>query len=207
MNYFDLIGYLSGIVIVISFMTTSLVRKQVYGFLGFIFLAFYAVIIEAWPFAAISFFIAIWHMFRIFGMLFTPDDFHLSKIKDEGEYILAFFDYYENDIRRIFPDFQFNVDYQRHVWLVLRNMVVAGVVVGSEQENSFMVEMDYVIPQYRDLKIGKFLFRKNSSFFAQEQRYTRFVARTHNEKHKKYLLKMGFQPIEDGADLVYIKPL
>lgn len=207
MEYIDLIGYVSGIIIIVSFMSTSLVQKHVLGFIGFSILLTYAVFIESWPFIAIGLFVSIWYLYRGFGLLFRSDDFRLLKISDEGEYMSSFFEYYEHDIKRFFPDFVFQVDYQRHVWLVLRNMVVAGVVVGCEHENSFEVEMDYVIPQYRDSKIGKFLFRKNSVFFAREHQYTRFVARTSNVKHRKYLLKMGFHQVENGSELVYVKPL
>lgn len=207
MEYIDLIGFFGGAVILISVMMTSFVRKKIIGVSGSMLFLLYGVLAHLWPVALLGGALALVYLYQLYEVYFNSNDFRLLKTDDRGEYLNVFFDFYENDIRRYFPDFDFDVDYRRRVWLVLRNMVVVGIVIGSEEDNSFLVEMDYAIPQYRDFKIGRFLFRKNSEFFANEPEYKQFIARTGNEQHKKYLLRMGFHPVEDKGAVVYVKPL
>ncbi|MBN2540129.1 MAG: hypothetical protein JXB08_01240, partial [Bacilli bacterium] len=53
------------------------------------------------------------------------------------------------------------------------------------------IDLDYVVPNYRDFKIGRYIFTKQKALFL-ERGYKKLIACARNSKHKKYLQRMGF---------------
>jgi hypothetical protein len=77
-------------------------------------------------------------------------------------------------------------------------MAVAGIFIAHRQEvNSLMVTLDYVIPEYRDFKNGKFVFLSLRNQFIEDG-ISKIIARSQTEKHKKYLMKNGFVQTDDN---------
>ena len=73
---------------------------------------------------------------------------------------------------------------------MLRNSVPAGLVCAKNiDSNTVFVNLDYVIPGYRDFKIGKYVYRK----FFRENIIRKIFTYPGNKTHNKYLRKMGFQ--------------
>jgi hypothetical protein len=82
-------------------------------------------------------------------------------------------------------------------FFILRNMLPAGIFVCSKHnEKTLKIELDYVVPEFQDFKIGNFVFETQKQYFL-EQGYSRFIFTTQNKKHMNYLRKMGF--IEDSS--------
>lgn len=74
----------------------------------------------------------------------------------------------------------------------------AGLFVGKRQdEDTLEIELDYVIPSYRDFKMGSYLFEHKKDFFL-DRGYRRLVTYTDQPVHARYLKKMGFR--EDACD-------
>jgi hypothetical protein len=59
-----------------------------------------------------------------------------------------------------------------------------------------IVDLDFVIPQYRDFKIGRYLFRDHKDLFL-DHGIRRIRSEPGNEKHVKYLQEMGFRSDEE----------
>ena len=90
---------------------------------------------------------------------------------------------------------------------ILRNMTTAGVFVANKvDDDTLEIGLDYAIPQYRDFKLGNFLFESQKAFFL-DQGYTRFIAKSMNPKHTHYLLKMGFVETLVESETVYVKTI
>ncbi len=68
----------------------------------------------------------------------------------------------------------------------------AGIFVCNEFDtHTLEIAFDYVIPMYRDFKMGYFVFEKQKLYFLGKG-YNRFVVFTENIDHMNYLKKMGF---------------
>ena len=75
---------------------------------------------------------------------------------------------------------------------VLRDLVPAGLFIGERgEQGEFRVFLDFVIPSYRDFKIGQYLYHQ-SQFF-QQHRIRKLTSTPQNGDHAKYLKRMGFQ--------------
>ncbi|MDA3867410.1 MAG: hypothetical protein PF489_11775 [Salinivirgaceae bacterium] len=205
MELVELIGYLASVLIMVSMMTISIMKGRVITILGGLLFIAYGLYIESQPVAVLNAFIVLFNLYYMYRYVFHYDDFKLLEITAKGNYSDEFFQFFEHDIKRFFPTFKFEVDYERKVFLILKNMIVSGMLVGYEREGSFIIEMDYAIPKYRDFKLGRYLYQQTPEVFTTS--YTQFVAETENAAHKKYLLKMGFHPVEEMGSTYYVKLL
>ena len=67
------------------------------------------------------------------------------------------------------------------------------------QKDSLFIELDFVIPGYRDLKIGKYVYK---NIFNKTQA-SKLFSNPGNSKHEMYLRKMGFEKTELDDNPVY----
>ena len=64
----------------------------------------------------------------------------------------------------------------------------------------FQVDLDYAIPQYRDLKVGNYVF-SNKAIFSEADAPIKVYAIGETKKHISYLKKTGFEHL-DGKTYV-----
>jgi hypothetical protein len=104
----------------------------------------------------------------------------------------TFLNFYQDQINVYQPDFYSRFREDDLNIFVLRDMVPAGLLVGNlNKDGTLVVELDFVVPQYRDFKVGKFLFEENKTFF-NEEGIEQIVAKPGSQKHNEYLEEMGF---------------
>jgi hypothetical protein len=90
---------------------------------------------------------------------------------------------------------------------VLRDTVPAGLFIGEVLPNGdFNVTLDYVVPDYRDLKVAKFLLQDQVEFF-RELGVKRLISSAETDKHAKYLKQIGFipAPVTEERDIVFTR--
>ena len=73
-----------------------------------------------------------------------------------------------------------------------------GVLVGTRAADVFSIELDYVIPKYRDLAVGKFLFSH-----LKEEGIEMLTAPDGTRAYIDYMKKLGFAD-EDGILTKYL---
>ena len=104
-------------------------------------------------------------------------------------------DSYGDEIAKFLPDFSFRTSDDLKVYFVLRNLVPAGLFIAHLKEDCMLVDIDFVIPGYRDLRIGKFVYAQDYGLLKSEG--VRVVySKPGTQKHQEYLRKMGFQPFQ-----------
>jgi N-acetylglutamate synthase-like GNAT family acetyltransferase len=83
-------------------------------------------------------------------------------------------------------------------------MAVAGIFLAHrENGNILKVGLDYVIPEYRDHKNGKYVFHHLKDSFKDEG-FEKIITQGGTPKHLRYLRKLGFKETEQG---LYVKEL
>ena len=77
-------------------------------------------------------------------------------------------------------------------------MAVAGVFLAHRYNGSMLkVGLDYVVPEFRDFKNGRFVYFNLSMKFV-EAGFTKVLAGKSSTKHEKYLKKLGFFENSEG---------
>ena len=122
----------------------------------------------------------------------TMEYFRILNVRSNNKYLLAFLEFYGQDIEAFFPGFVYKPELNTQSFFILRDMAVAGVVLARDRgENELFVSLDFVIPQYRDFKLGKYLYESGSGFFPKSG-YRHVVLEPKSKKFEDYLKKMGF---------------
>jgi hypothetical protein len=119
------------------------------------------------------------------------DFFTFMEVKPTSDYLRTFVNFYKDDIAGIIPNFVHQAEDSQICFFILRNMVPAGVFIAKVEGEEAHIKLDYVIPNYRDFKVARFIFEENSSFFTQRG-IRRFVSEGGSNVHRRYLERMGF---------------
>ena len=187
----ELIGYLASGLVAVSLMMSSILRLRLLNLLGSIVFTVYGVLIHAYPVAVVNAFIVLINLYYLRGMLAAREYFRLLEVKPDSEYLGAFLDFYAEQVQHYFPGFRYEAMPELLTLFVLRDMVPAGLLIGEQRGDVLHVHLDFVIPQYRDVKIARCLYGENVEFF-RARGIAEIVSAPGSPAHAKYLRRMGF---------------
>ena len=184
-------GYAASVVVAISLMMSSIVKLRWLNLTGAAMFSSYGFIIGALPVGFLNLFIVVINVVYLVRMYRAKDDFRIMRWSGGDEFLSHFLEFHRAEIERFFPRLDYrNLD-GRSVFFLVRNSAPIGLLFGRSQEGgSFLIELDYVGPQYRDLKMGSFLYEKNDFF--RRQGYSALKAQATGSGHDAYLMRMGF---------------
>jgi GNAT superfamily N-acetyltransferase len=190
----ELIGYVASVLVAISLTMRSIVRLRVINLVGSVAFTVYGFLIAAYPVAAVNLFIACVNVYFLVGMARSSDFFDLIEIESGSSYVERFLAFYADEIRRFLPGFAPRAGEAPLAVFVLRNLVPAGLLLGYPREDGTLeVALDFVIPQFRDFKVGRYLFDERAAFFRQRG-IVAVESPRGSDAHEAYLKRMGFEP-------------
>ena len=70
----------------------------------------------------------------------------------------------------------------------------------EQSDRSFRIELDYVGPQFRDFRMGSFLYEQNDFF--RQRGYASLTSVANGGAHDEYLTRMGFS--RSGSEFVKV---
>lgn len=196
----QLLGYAASVLIATSLMMRSIVRLRIINLAGAATFSLYGFLIGAPPVAILNLMTATINVVQLVRLQRRREIFRILQIRANAPYLKYFLDFQADDIRRFFPAFHYDMPANEGSGLalyVLRDLVPAGVLLGKIRDGRLEVELDYVIPQYRDMKVGRFLFMDEAGFF-RGLGVREILSPADTEIHAKYLRRVGFTPAGDG---------
>ena len=195
---YELIGYLASILVAISLMMTSVLRLRVINMIGAITFTVYGLLIQAYPVAAVNVLIVGINIYHISRMYREREYFRVLEMQPDAEYADEFLRFHEEEIRSFQPGFERPSGPEAIALFVLRDLVPAGLLLGRVEGDVLRVDLDFVIPGYRDLKVGDYLFRQRAELF-REKGVRRIVSPAGTDEHARYLERMGFRRSGEGV--------
>lgn len=196
-------GYFASVIIVISMLMNSIQKLRWINLFGAAFFSTYGLIIGALPVALLNGFIVCIDIYYLIKMYASNDYYKLLEVRNDNKYLEAFLEFHKEDIKNFFPEFEFKPEMNKLSLLILRNMSVAGVILAHEYNNKTLkIGLDYVIPEYRDQKPGKYVYSENLYYFSKLG-YEKLCSQPHSKNHSKYLKKMGFSSIDEHTELMF----
>ncbi len=192
------IGYAASGVIALSMTMNSIVKFRWINLVGASTFATYGLLIEAYPVMALNGFIVAVDIFYLLKIYTKKHLFDTLEIRSNNYYLLKFLDYHNAEIQKYFPGFEYKPEMNTISFFVLRNMAVAGIFLAHREDGNILkVGLDYVIPEYRDFKNGKYVYDHLVDNFKKEG-FEKIVSQKGTPKHMKYLKKLGFRENENG---------
>ena len=193
LNLIEIIGYIASVIVAVSLMMNSIVRLRWYNLIGASVFSVYGFIIKAYPVGFLNAFIALADIYYLFSIYKKKEYFTVQQVSFASEYLHYFLNYYRDDIKKYFPQFNPVKESGFIYFYLLRNISVAGIIAGKKDKSGyFVIYMDYAASEYRDMKLGKYFFGNTQEYFLNEG-IKGYEAHCYNNGHEAYLLKLGFK--------------
>lgn len=201
------LGYIASLIVLLSLLMSSIKKLRWINLFGALMFATYGFLIGSLPVGFMNIGIVVINIYYLTKMYTAKDYFSLLPIQKNTQYFKYFLDYYKGDMASFVDTTGIDIEKSEISFYILRNIVPAGVFVTSKfDETTLKIELDYVVPTYRDFKMGKFIFSQQKELFLSKG-FNKLVSFTENELHEQYLLKMGFtESIKDNSKC-FIKEL
>lgn len=194
---FEIIGYTASVLIAISLMMKSLIRLRIINGIGALVFVVYGFLIKAYPIAFLNALIVVIDLYYLLKMLQRSEYFSLMEVTPDSTYLHFFLDFHYEDIRKFFPSFSYQGQPEDLTCFILRDTIPAGLIIIRPIGNKGSVLLDYALPDYRDFKIGSFIFDDNADIL-RTQGIDTLEARSEVLEHERYLRQVGFKKIQDG---------
>ena len=197
-NILELIGYISTVVVLISFLMTSVVKLRIVNTIGSLIFTVYALLIKTYPTALLNLGIVCINIYYLLRIARQKNLKTMYTVETDNRYLKKFLEVYEKDINKYFPDFNIADNSADIAYFSYYDMVPAGLLMGDKQDDgSLKILIDYAIPQYRDCSVGKFVLPK----LLEDEGYNKLFIENPSIKHVKYLLKSGFRKAGECYEL------
>ncbi len=194
---YQIIGYFASVLIAISMMMKSVLRLRVINGIGGLVFVIYGILIKAYPVAILNTLVVIIDAYYFLKMLKRSDFFTVMDVAPDSTYFTFFINFNKKDIRTFFPEFNYKSKPGDLIFFILRNTIPAGLVIVRPEGHTGRVLLDYALKDYRDFKIGAFIFDDNSDILL-DRGITDLVTKADVTVHAKYLRQMNFKQSDDG---------
>ena len=197
----ELFGYCASALIAYSLTRDSIVKLRWFNLFGASSFCIYGIIIGALPVALLNGFIAMTNVVFLRRMFLNAEQhFSIIQVSLPSNYVEFFLNYHQDEINQLFPRF-FKQAHKmgREYYFMMENTEVVGILSGFTMEDGrFMVDFDFVIPAYRDCKLGEFVMGSGQHLQKLTQ-YTDIVAKADSVEHESYLSRIGYSPKRNGV--------
>jgi hypothetical protein len=202
------LGYIASAFLAYSLLITNALKFRWLNLTGCLFFIFYGILIEAFPVIlanSILFVINLYHLVRLY---ISKESFEMLPFEEEGILLTKFVEFYKKEISDYFPQFKFEAAKNKISFVVIRDLVIANLFVARITENGdALVEINYTLNQYRDYKIGRFIFEREKEFLISRGVKKIVYENMQNKNHIRFLKVMGFQNNLEKGKHSWVKKL
>ena len=185
----QIVGYFSTLLILISFLMTSVLKLRLVNLVGSAIFVVFAFLTKSYPTAIMNVGLCIINIYFIIRLLRYKRLTTALPIERDNAYLQEFLRFYREDILKYFPSLDADIKDAEGAWFVYYDMDPVSLLLGKKQDDGALeVRLDYSIPKYRDSSVGRFFH----SYLLKDQGFRALEVRSATEKHAKYLKKVGF---------------
>jgi hypothetical protein len=196
----EIIGYAASLTVVVSLSMKSILRLRLLGLAGSLLFLVYGILIGSIPIVITNAVIISIHLYFLRRLLGQTEVFEILRVRPDSLYLQRFLEFHEAEIQQFQPGFVYEPEEGIVPAFTLRDMVPAGLLIMSPRpDGSIEIQLDYATPQYRDFKLGGFIFSDRSGLF--EAPATAW-SKPWTDRHRAYLQRMGFSDAARDGEVV-----
>lgn len=193
------IGYCASLIVVLSMMMHSIVKFRWINLFGALLFSTYGFLIGAIPVGILNGIIVLVDIYYLVLIYNKKEEFEILEINANSKYLPLFLKFHQSRIEKYCPGFSFQPSENTVSFFILRNMSIAGLFLAHRENGTILnVELDYVLPEYKDFKNGKYVYFTLRSKFL-EAGFKTVKAAGNNQSYFKYLKKFGFTETNSGV--------
>jgi len=191
----EIVGWTGSALVILSLTQARVLRFRVLNLVGALLAVLYNVVLAIWPFAVMNAVIAVIDLYwlrRLVRERHDPAAYSVVEVGSRDAYLAHVIDTHLDDIHRFQPTYAAPADdAARWAYVVQRDAETVGaVVVRDVGSGTAVVELDYVMPRFRDFTPGEFVYDR-SGMFARHG-VSRLVAGDELATQTDYLRRVGF---------------
>ncbi len=191
---YEIVGWIGSALVVVSLTQRSIFKLRLIGVGAAASFLVYGILIGAYPLVIVNVVVIAVHLYFLRKLTRRQEEvFSVLRVYPESRYLAYFLEFYADEIGRFQPEFSYDPARDHRTYFLLRDHIPAGLVIARPcQDDSIEIELDFVIPEYRDFKLGNFLYSANSGLFAEVD-CAKAWSLPGNRDHVRYLERVGFQ--------------
>jgi hypothetical protein len=205
MGWNDALGWAGSAVLVWSLLQTRILRLRWWNLIGSVALIAFNTIARVWPMVGLNLVLAGINIYYLVTLTRSRHDegrYAVVPVGVDDEFLAHFLRQHAADIAEFNPGFRWHGpgDDRFASMIVAGDETVGAVIVRTDpaETSVALVELDYVIPRYRDFTPGEFVFRRSRMFL---DRGFRKILSPPNAQ-SPYYEKIGFRRTPDGSAYV-----
>lgn len=200
--YVEYIGYAASLGLLVSLVMKSMYKFRIVNTVGCILFVAYGLLLGAMAIIVANIILIIVNVYFLIRNSVPRNDFIIARCEKNDSLLNEFVKFHQADIKRLVPQLNWDtVADDALCFYLMLNMQLAGVWVAEKiAAADYVVKLDYVTPEYRDMEGGKFIYRKNYEMLRNLGVRTLFT-NVGLKEYNQYLEKMGF--VRDKQEQVY----
>lgn len=192
MNWLEIFGYCGSVVVAVSLMMKSMIKLRWLNLLGATLFSIYGLLVNAYPVFALNGFIALADLYYLIIMYKTKSNFHIIETNSDDLILNKFIEFYFNDIKKFFIDFEKDLIKDNQNIFIFRNMLPVGLICYKTiSSDEIEIIIDYAIEDYRDLGNSLYVMSGENNYL-KSKGIKKIYAKTGLKVHNNYLKKIGF---------------
>ena len=196
----SIIGWGGSALVVVSLLQTRILRLRLLNLIGCIILVGFNLAIQVWPMVGMNAVLAVInvvHLWRLVRHRHDDAEYAVLEVNSSDAYLSHVLAAHAKDISSFNPDFTSAAS--PYAFLVQRGERTVGVVLAHDAgEGRAQIDLDYVLPEYRDFTPGEFVYRRSDVF--TDHGFHQVIAPSRMRDSGNYLAKVGFH--REGPYLV-----
>jgi hypothetical protein len=197
----SIIGWGGSALVVLSLLQTRILRLRVLNLVGCVILIGFNAAIAVWPMVGMNAVLAVInviHLWRLLRHRHDQAEYEVLEVNGDDAYLGHVLAQHQKDISRFNPGFTANDS--PYAFLVQHGDRTVGVVLAHDAgDGRAQIDLDYVVPKYRDFTPGEFVYRRSDVF--TDHGFRQVLAPPGMRDSKPYLTKLGFHPEDNNLVL------
>ena len=185
--YLEIFGYVGTALVILSMMMTSLVRLRVINVCGSVISMIYSIVCHAYPVAVLNGCLIVINGVQTVRQIRSRGNYGHLQLSCNDPTLAYFLQLYRADIDKLFPDYRLQVRENTEIHMIFVGGEAVGVLVGTRVADLYRIEMDYVVPRWRDVRVSAYLMSR-----LKESGVCTLTAPVGSKEHNRYLLRTGF---------------
>ncbi|GAA2833120.1 YgjV family protein [Kribbella solani] len=200
MDVWSIVGWGGSALVVLSLLQTRILRLRILNLVGCVILVAFNAIVGVWPMVGMNAVLAVInvvHLWRLLRHRHDETEYQVLQVGETDAYLGYILDRHRKDITRFNPGFSAGTS--PYAFLVQHGDRTVGVVLAHDAGTGrAQIDLDYVVPKYRDFTPGEFVYRRSDVF--TQHGFRQVLAPPRMRDSARYLSNLGFH--HDGEDLV-----
>ncbi|MEV6417991.1 hypothetical protein [Kribbella sp. NPDC051718] len=200
----SIVGWGGSALVVVSLLQTRILRLRVLNLIGCVILVGFNLAIPVWPMVGMNAVLAVINLVHLWRLLRHRHDdleYAVLEVNSTDSYLGHVLTAHQKDISKFNPGFAQAAS--PYAFLVQRGERTVGVVLAHDAGSGrAQIDLDYVLPEYRDFTPGEFVYRRSDVF--TDHGFHQVLAPPRMNASDGYLKNLGFHP--EGDQLVLDLP-